>query len=465
MQRLDYQNLTDERVHPVKTILLLSWPVLVEQILTTLVSYADTAMVGALGAYATASVSISNPVFMLINGAAIALGVGLTALLARSVGAKEYDRAKKLIRHAILLLLYIGLPLSLGTFLLSHHIPLWMGAGPDILDYATSYNYIISLGRPFALSIMIIGAVYRGYGDTRTPMLINLGVNVLNVVGNYLLINQSHVLQLGSLQVPMPGAGLGVNGAAIATAISQFAGGTLMVALLFIRKGTFRISLKESYRLDWTMAKQVMRISLPAVLERITMSTAGIVVTSSVATLGTAALAANTLYLTAESLSFMPGFAFATAVTTLVGQALGAQKPKLAEKFTYVTNGLAAATLTVAGAFLFIFARAILSFFTPDQEVIAIGIECLQIVAFLQPIQVTAWVYAGALRGAGDTKWTFYITAVCTWLIRTLGSFLCIRVFGLGLREAVLCMFVDSTMRAFLLFLRFRKGSWKNFKV
>lgn len=453
--------IVDETLPPYKIIMMLAWPVLIEQILSTLVNYADTAMVGSLGAYATAAVSISNPVFMLINGIALSLGVGITALLARSVGAGDTDKAKSLIRHSILLIIYIGVPISIITGALSYYIPLWMGAGSDILTYATQYNIVISAGRPFAIGLLIVGSVFRGRGDTRTPMLINLGMNALNVVGNYLLIYQTREMTLLGRTFIMPGAGWGVAGAAAATAFSQICACVALVVMLYKKPGEYRIGLKESYRIDPELVKPIMSISWPAMLERICMSTGGIVVTSAIASLGTTVLAANTLYLTAESLSFMPGFAFMTSITTMVGQCLGARKPALAKKYTYTTCLYAVGLLSIIATFLYIFAGNILSFFTPDQDVIAIAKVCLRIVAFLQPIQVTAWVFSGALKGAGDTKITFYITAVCSWLIRTLGAFVCIKVFGFGLREAVFCMFADSAVRMVLLFIRFKSGSWR----
>jgi len=454
-------DITNENVSPIRTIIWLAWPVLVEQILATMVSYADTAMVGALGAYATASVAISNSPIMFINGIAMSLGVGLTALVARSVGAGEIDHARKLIRHSVLMMLYIGLPLGILVLVLSRQIPLWMGADTDIIEYATQYNIIVGLGRPFAIASMIFSSVIRGYGDTKTPMRINLGVNILNVLGNFLLIHPTRTVTLLGMSFVVPGAGWGVNGAAAATAISMTACGILTILVLFRKKNPMRIALREDYRIDWKLTRQVINISIPAMLERMCMSSAGILVTQSIASLGTAVVAANSLYLTAESMSFMPGFAFATAITTMVGQCLGAKKPDLAVKLTYTTCWFSAATLTFMGGMLFIFARPILRFFTPDEEVIQIAIGCLRTVAFLQPFQVVAWVLAGALRGAGDTRWAFYITALTTWGIRALGAVLLIRVFGFGLQEAVYCMFADGVVRMILLYLRFRTGKWK----
>ncbi|MDD2956892.1 MAG: MATE family efflux transporter [Oscillospiraceae bacterium] len=461
-KRLDMGRITDESVNPLKIIVLLAWPVFVEQILTTLVSYADTAMVGALGKAATAAVSISNSPIMLINGIIMSLGVGITALIARSVGAGDEERARELTRHAVMMMVLVGIPLVLLITACSRVIPQLMGADESILDTAAQYNLIIGPFRFFGMCSMIFNSAFRGAGDTKTPLRINIAVNILNVIGNYFLINGTHTVTLWRWTVTMPGAGWGVAGAAAATAASMTVGGVIAIILLFTKHGPTRISIRDKYRINLPLTKQIFSISIPAMLERICMSSAGILVSRAIASLGTAVIAANSLYLTAESMSFMPGFAFATATTTLVGQSLGAKKPNLAKRYTKYTALLASCTLAVAGACLYIFGESILRFFTPDEEVIAIGYECLKLVAFLQPVQVLAWVYAGALRGAGDTKSTFYITAVTTWGIRTLGAVLLIRVFHLGLLEAVMCMCVDGFVRALLMYLRFRSGKWQH---
>ena len=150
-------NVTDESRSVPKTIFLLAWPVFVEQIFTTLVSFADTAMVGALGKEATASISISNSPIFLLNGIIMSLGIGITTMIGHAVGAGDQQRAKKLMRHSFLVLLYVGIPIAALVAALSRMIPLWMGAGPDIIDTATSYNLIVSAGRIFMLSSRYCG--------------------------------------------------------------------------------------------------------------------------------------------------------------------------------------------------------------------------------------------------------------------------------------------------------------------
>lgn len=460
-------DLTDERQSPLKVILWLAWPLFLEQVLSTLVSFADTAMVGALGATATASVSISNSFVFLINGAVIALGVGFTAYVARSVGAKDYDAAKAYIRHALLLLLIVGLPLAMLLLALHKLIPIWMGANEEFLGLAQNYLMITSVFRIFTMAMMVLGAVFRGRGDTKTPLRINIVVNILNVVGNYLLIHDSHTIQihLDSLNIhwaiPMWGAGLGVQGAALSTGISWFLGGTALAVMLFVKKDPTRISLKDSFRLDFALVKRVVKISVPAMLERLCMSLSGIVVTKSIAMLGTASVAAHAVYNTAESLSFMPGFAFASAATTLVGQALGAKKPDLAKRYNWYTVGVGVVMMILAGLALFVFANPLVRFINPDPAVVELAETCLRIVAFVQPIQVVGWILAGSLRGAGDTKWPFYITALGNWTFRALGAWLCVSMFKMGLPAAVFCMCLDQAFRAICMFLRFQTGKWQ----
>ena len=447
---------------PLAIVLLLAWPIFLEQILTTLVGYADTAMVGSLGATATAAVSISNSVIMLVNGSIMAMGVGVTALVSRSIGANELEIAKKLIRHTVLLLLYLGLPIGIILGLLSRMIPLWMGAEPDVLEAATQYNIITAFGRPFQIASMLFCSVYRGCGDTKTPLWINSGVNVLNVIGNFFLIYPTRPVEILGLSFYIPGAGWGVNGAAAATALSMMIGGIIAVALVFFRESPFRISLRQSYKVDWLLTRQIFHISFPAIMERLCMSGAQIVITASIASLGTITIAANTVYLTAESIAYMPGFAFATAVTTLVGQALGAEKPKLAEKYAYTCLFSSMVVMVFAGAILFFFAGPLVNIFTPDQQVIALASQCLCIVAFLEPPQSGAQVLAGALRGAGDTLWPLIITIAGMWGIRAIGAVICIRFLGMGLPAACTCMLIESFLRLLLFWLRFRTGKWKH---
>ncbi len=264
----------------------------------------------------------------------------------------------------------------------------------------------------------------------------------------------------------MIGAGWGVDGAAAATAIAMAVGGVCAVMLLYLKKNSpMYISIRDSYRLDLHIVSQIFKISIPAMLERVCMSGANVVISRSIASLGTVSIAANTVYVTAESIAFMPGFAFAAASTTLVGQSLGARKKALADRYMKTCVLTSMAVMTVAGAMLFFFGKYVVKIFSNDGEVIALATQCLQIAAILQPAQTGAMVFAGGLRGAGDTLWPMIITASGMWFFRALiGAIVCIQILGYGLPAAVTCMVIDSYVRIVLFYLRVRTGKWKNDK-
>lgn len=458
-------SVVDDQRHPLLTIVMLAWPIFVEQVLVSLVQAVDTAMVGSLGAIATASVAINQSPNMLINGIIMALGIGFTSLIARSVGAKDIDRAKRLIRQSILVIAAVGIPLSVLCFLLARKIPTWMGGAPEILDAATTYNRILAFSLMFRGMTMVLTAIFRGYGDSKTPMIINIMVNVVNVIGNFLMIYPTRELHILGSSFTMFGFGWGVAGAAISTSLSGILGGVILMTLCFTRKGEMQISFKDGFKPDWAELSAVVHISLPAMLERFAMSGASVVVSSTVASLGTAAVAAQNLAATAESLSFMPGFAFGTATTTLFGQSIGAKRPDLAKRYVSLTIRIGFVVMLFMTLILFFGSTEIMGVFTPDAEVIGMGSTLLKILAVIQIPQMIAMVYSGALKGAGDTKSPFLIALVSMWGVRIVGTVICVRILGLDLTSVCVCMCSDNVVRWLLFHRQYRRESWSKVKM
>ena len=450
-------SIVDESRNPWMTILLLAWPIFLEQLLTALVQAVDTAMVGSMGAVATTSVSISQSPNMLVNGVVMALGVGFTSLIARSVGAGEMERARTLVRQAILMVFAFSIPLSTMFFILARQIPIWMGGEPEILDSAEIYNKIIAVSMSFRCLTMVLTAIYRGYGDSKTPMKINVMVNLANVVGNYLMIFPTREITVLGAAFVMPGLGWGVAGAAASTSITTIIGAALLLVMCFVRKSEMQISLKDSFAPDWKELRVALRLSFPAMVQRAVMSSSHILVTSTVATLGTAAVAAQSLSATAESLSFMPGFAFSTAVTTLYGQSLGAKRPDMAHSFLIKTVKMGTVVMAFMTCLLFFGSPQIMAIFTPDPLVIEYGSIWLKILAVIQIPQTIAFCVSGALQGAGDTKTPLYITFASMWGVRVLGILLCIHVFHLGLYSICVCMCTDNVVRCILFLILYKK--------
>lgn len=454
-------SLVDDQRPPWITILTLAWPILLEQFLTSLSQAVDTAMVGSLGAIATTSVSINQTPNFLVNSVIMALGIGFTSLISRSVGANDLDRARSLVRQAILIVIVLGIPLTILMQLLARAIPTWMGGAPEILDSAEIYNRIFGASIFFRSLTMILTSVYRGYGNTRTPMKINIMINLLNVVGNYLMIFPTRELTVFGFTFTMFGFGWGVAGAALSTSLSAIIGSLILLFRCFTVKNEMRISLRDGFKPDREDLKDVITLSVPAMLQNFVMSAAGIIVTSSVATLGTVAVAAQSLSNTAESMSFMPGVAFSGAVTTLYGQCIGAKRPDKAHEYLIHSLRISSVFMSFMTLLLFFGSTAIMGIFTPDPEVIRQGSVLLKILASVQITQTIAFCTNGALQGAGDTKTPLYIAAISMWGIRILGVLLCVRVLGLGLYSVCVCMCVDNFMRFILVVRAYRKGKWK----
>ncbi|MBQ3587486.1 MAG: MATE family efflux transporter [Oscillospiraceae bacterium] len=458
------KSLIDETVKPSTTIILLAWPVFVEQVLSTLVHSVDTAMVGSLGAVATASVSISGTPMMLINGIVMSFGMGFTALIARMVGAQNFERARSLTRQALTTVFMLGIPMALICYVLSDDIPRWMGAAPDVLRLATGYNKIMAYGMIFRTLTMVLSAIHRGYGDTKTPMIVNTCVNLANVVGNYLLIYAPHDVTLFGKTFHVWGAGWGVNGAAASTTGTIAIGAIIMLCLVFFRPSRLQISIKDSFKLVKTDMQAVTTISIPLMLQRFVMGAASVVIASTVASLGTVAVASNSLAATIESFCYMPGFAFASAATTLTGQSLGAERPDLGERYVATCIKIASVAMGVGSLLLFIFSPQIISLFTPDAEVIKTGSQLVKLLATIQIPCAVADIFSGALRGAGDTKVPFLMTLVSMWGVRVLGATIFIRFMGLSIHWVIIAMNTDNIVRMVLFWLRYRQGEWKKLR-
>ena len=458
-------SLIDDNRSPWQTILLLAWPIFVEQVLSSLVHTVDTAMVGSLGKIATASVAISSSPNMLINGAIMSLGVGFTSMIARSVGAGDPERARGLLRQAILTVLSLSIPVAIVCFALARQIPIWMGGEPEILDFAETYNKILVVSLPFRCMTMILTSIFRGYGDSKTPMKINIMVNLSNVVGNYFMIFPTRQLELFGAEFTMPGLGWGVAGAAASTSLTAIIGSLTLLSVCFTRPGEMQISLRDDFRPNWPELRTVIRLGLPAMGQRIVMNSAAIIVTSTVASLGTAALAAQNLTGTAESLSFMPGFAFSAACTTLYGQSLGAKRPDLAHDFLKRTVTMCSVVMACTTVGLFVGAEVILGLLTPDPEVIELGSVLLRIVALIQVPQGIAFCISGGLQGGGDTRSPLIVSMASVWGVRILGILLCVHLFHLGLYAVCVCMCTDNVVRCILFLLRYRQQRHKLAKI
>ena len=453
-----------------KVTIKLALPSIMEMFLHTLLGIADTAMVGVLGGYAIAAISITDNPLMLIIAVFGALSVGTTALVARFIGAKNYKDAENTIVQSLFLSVVMAFVFTALGLLLSNHIVGLMGAEPEVFPYAVKYMRIVLLGLPGLIITFIMSGALRGSGDTRTPMIVNGISNILNIIGNFLLIFESRTIFLSlpfsenTIQLFMPGAGLGVTGAAIATTTGRYIATFLILRILFNSKGEYNLDFRD-FKIDKSIIKRIFKIGLPAAGEQLLFRSAQLAFFRIVASLGTVMIAAHKITITAESLSFMPGWGFALAATTLVGQYLGAEDKDNAKRGGYTAGYMAVIIMSILGILFFFFPEFFIRIFTDDPEISYYAVICLRIVAVAQPFLAVAMVFAGALRGAGDTKTVLITTGITSWVIRVgLGYFLAITL-EYGLVGAWIAMVLDFAIRGISFMLLFKKGKWQNIEV
>lgn len=454
-------DLLDKSIPSWKIILLLAWPTIIEQILQTAVNYVDTAMVGSIGTYATAAIGVCTSTIWLLMGVMNIAGVGYSVMVARRIGEGNQEEARTTIRQAMLSILLIGLGLTvLVELIVAPNLPRWMGADAEVLPHAVAYFRIIGAGYLFNTALIVTSNILRCMGDTKTPLKYNLMTNIINVCGNFLLIYPTRSLTVLGVTFTMPGAGWGVAGAATATVLATAFSATCMTLTLFLRKGPLQISLRDDFRPQKDIILQALRLGVPSFLERATISLGQICTTAMITGLGTAAIASHQLANTGESLCYMPIFGFATAATTLVAQNLGAGDKERAFQQAKWCNWMAVGVMCCTSAVMFAFAPQIIDIFSNDPTVIALGSQVLRIEAFAEPFFAIASVVGGVLRGAGDTKWPFYISLAGMWLLRVPVAFALIHGFGWSLHAVWVGMALDLAARGLISLWRFYKRGW-----
>lgn len=426
------------------TIFHLAWPTIVEQALQTVVSYADTAQVGAIGANASASVGLTTSVMWLVNAPMFAIGMGFLSVISRALGADDRQTARRAAMQAIWMTVVLGLVEGVIAVAVSPVLPVWLGAEQEIQRDAAIYFGIVSLPMLFRCSTIILASVLRATKNTRTPMIFNTIMNVINITLNAILIGP---------------AGLGVAGAAIATAIGYAVGGTLMFVSV-LRSPVLDLRTMP-VRLDWAILKRCLSIGLPIAGERITACLGQVLFTALIARLGTVSVAAHSIGITAEQAFYIPGYGMQTAAATLCGFSAGEKDEKKLMQYSSAICVMAVVLMGSLSTLMFFIPELILGIFTRDAAVIALGTQLLKIVAFSEPFFAAAIIMEGVFNGVGDTKAPFVISLMTMWGIRILFTFLVVNVFHLGLASVWLCMVGDNVTRCILLVFRYFRGSWK----
>jgi len=436
----------------------LAWPTMLEQAMQTAVQYIDTAMVGSLGTAATAAVGSTSTVNWLISSSISAMSIGFLAFIAKARGAGDDAKARRAVGQSVLAVLVFGSFFTVLALSLSGMVPVWMQVDANIRDVASQYFFIVYVPMlPRAASI-IFGTVLRASGDTKTPMKIGVIMNIINIVLNFMLIYETRVLNIFGIEFTMPGAGLGVIGAAIASAVAFTAGGILITIVLW--KHPYLSPKGQKIAPDAEILRPCLKVAFPNMLQRFGTSLGFVAFASMINSLGEVSTAAHTIANTVESAFYIPGFGMQTAAATLNGNAYGAKDKQRMHDLANMFIPIEVALMVISGASLFALAPSLMDIFSDSAEVIALGSTVLRMVAVSEPFYGFSIIIEGMMQGVGRTKEPFVYNIIGMWGIRIVGTFIFTQLFDMTLVAAWGCM-IAHNMFLFFMFLRcFIKGKW-----
>lgn len=440
-------------------IFRLSWPAITEQALQTIVQYADTAQVGAIGANASAAVGLSTSMMWLINCTFSAFSMGVLSCISRSLGAKKEKQAQEAAMQAVLITIVLAVIWGVCTLAISPYLPGWLKAAPEIHHDASVYFAIVCAPMLFRASSIIFGSVLRATGNTKTPMIINTIMNMINIFFNFLLISPVREWNIGARSITVWGAGLGVSGAAIATAIAYTVGGTLMFFAAY--RDPILGMRGQKIHINRQVMKICLKIGSPIAAERIVVCLGHVLFTSLVARLGTIPMAAHSIAITAEQAFYIPGYGMQAAAATLCGHSAGAKEEKKLVQYSATITFLAVVFMGLLSTFLFLRPDLVMQIFTRDREVIELGAKVLRLVAVSEPFFAVVIVMEGIFNGVGDTKVPFFFSLFTMWGVRIPATAVLVLAFQQGLTAVWCCMIADNIVRFVCVMVRYKRGRWR----
>ena len=439
----------------------LSVPAIVAQLSSILMQYIDASMVGSLGANASASIGLVSTTTWLFWGVCSAAATGFSVQVAHLIGAGDMKGARAVLRQSIISVFAFSLLLGLVGAAISGPLPGWLGGDSVIRRDSSLYFLIFSLFLPMLQLNFLAGGMLRCSGNMRVPSILNVLMCILDVIFNFFLIFPTREMEVFGHMVQMPGAGLGVEGAALGTVLAEMVVAALMMGYLVTRSPELKlVGEKGRFLPRKFVLRQAAGISLPMGLEHIVICGAQIMTTVIVAPLGIIAIAANSFAITAESLCYMPGYGISDAATTLVGQSLGAGRRELTRTFSHITVYMGMAVMAFMGVLMYVFAPEIIGIMTPVEEIRTLGVTVLRIEAFAEPMFAASIVAYGVFVGAGGTLVPSLMNFFSIWAVRLTLAFWLAPV--MGLQGVWLAMCIELCFRGIIFLIRLERGRWMN---
>ncbi|MCD6545084.1 MAG: MATE family efflux transporter [Thermotogae bacterium] len=433
-----------------RSLLSIAMPAIGENVLQMIFGIADTAFLGHYNWRAMTAAGMANQVIFILQAVAMAVAMGVTVLIANSIGANNKKQIELTTWHAFYLSLSLGLFLSFLSFYSKHLMILFPGVQKGLIILASDYLRIIFVAGPSFTMMFVLAGALRGAGNTRAPMIATGIANSINIFLDYSMI-------FGKFGFPE----MGVKGAALATAISRTIGVTILIVSI-IKSDVMRIKISRPSKWDNRTVLNIFKIGTPTAIENFMFSLGVLVFANILFMVGPQAYAAHRVGINIESLSFMPGWGISIAITALAGKFNGAAQIK--KVIESVRQGWLLGLLfqVSVGIFMFLFPRYLILIFTDDPAIMAYAYLPVRIIGLFQVFLATDAALTGGLRGIGDTKFPMYVMAFSTWLVRIPVGFIMVKFFNLGLFGAWIGMMSDMVIRAISKYVRFSNGKWES---
>lgn len=434
-----------------KTIFLLAMPAVIENFFQTILGFVDTLFVSKLGLIEVSAVGVTNAILAVYFAIFMSVGISANVLVAKYRGAGNKEKARQIGEQSIILAIVLGIIFGILSYFFAEPLLRLMGVENNVLEPAAFYFQIVATPSILISLLFALGSILRGSGDTKTPMKISIYINLIHIILDYILI-------FGFFFIPP----LGLQGAAYATVIVR------MIGVVGLASYLVKYNLVSTNIINWKINKELLwnliTLGTPAAVERLIMRLGQVFYFGIIVTIGTNTFASHQIAGTIEVFSYMIGYGFATAATTLVGQKLGANDIKSAKKYANLSILSGTIFMTVFGVLLLFLAEWAALFFTKDPVVVHQIKIALQIDAFIQPILAVVLILTGIYQAAENTKFPMHSTIVGIWLIRTLGVYLLGVHFNWGIAGVWIAIGLDNLFRAIWLWINYQNNRWLNFK-
>ena len=430
-------------------------PVVLEQLLNSIMGTADTMMVSNVGSAAISAVSLVDSINVLVIQAFSALAAGGAIVCAQYIGQRNKEKANESARQVLFIITAISVAVSLICLVLQKPLLslIFGSVEPAVMRASETYFFYTALSFPFIAAYDSAASIFRAQDNTKGPMIISMISNVMNIAGNAVMIWVFH---------------MGVAGAALSTLISRiFCAVVVIIQLRKEREGQ-EIVVRDYFKIrpDWSMIRRILGLGIPSGIENSMFQLGKLAIQSTVSTLGTAAIAAQAMTNILENLNGIAAIGVGVGLMTIVGQCLGAGRQDEAVYYIKKLCVIAEVIIIISCLGVFALTKPITILGGMDKESADMCFHMVMWITIVKPlVWIMAFIPGYGLRAAGDVKFSMIVSCCTMWACRFCLCVFLIRVMGFGPMGVWIGMFADWTLRGIIFTWRFHSRKWLQHKV